>query len=79
MSVWNRQKEIIAVVKSIINDYKPKNVDIEEVARQISVHYIACLENRDEIINFLKFDNIKEDLEYFLSIIDDLSEYDCEI
>ena len=64
-------------------NYEPKEVSLEEIARQITVHYVACIENEPskeyiELITF--FDTVKESAKWFFENgINKLEEYDAEI
>lgn len=64
-------------------NYKPMEVGFREMARQITVHYVACIENEpdEEYINEItSFDSVKESAKWFFENgIEELEEYDAEI
>lgn len=64
-------------------NYVPTEVDLEEIARQITVHYVACIENEPDdlyIDTITSFNSVKESARWFWKNgIEELKEYDAEI
>ena len=64
-------------------NYKPIEVDFEEMARQIAVHYVACIENEpteEYIKEVISFNSVKESAKWFWDeIMEELEEYDAEV
>lgn len=65
------------------SNYKPINVDLEEMARQVTVHYVACIENEPEdwyIDTIVSFNSVEESAKWFWENgTVELEEYDAEI
>lgn len=77
------RKNQLELIKQIIlnylkkKEYIPKNVELEEVARQMAVHYAACIENVfcEELVQNTIADSVLK----FLIICEPIENYDCEI
>lgn len=64
-------------------NYKPTEVDFNQMATQIASHYAVCIENAPDesyINSVTSFNSIKESAEWFWKIIvSKLEEYDAEV
>ena len=64
-------------------NYKPTEVDFDQMATQIASHYAVCIENEPDetyIDSVTSFKSIKESAEWFWKIIvNKIEEYDVEI
>lgn len=73
----------IKTIKQIIIDYLkeikyiPKNVSLDNIATQMTSHYVACIEN--VFYKELALDSLKESVMKFLTICEPIENYDCEV